>query len=158
MKQNRLRHSAKLTTSVAKMPKFIIILGLIGIVLIGSGLFLFIYYRTYLYNYYPRIHIRPDGTIEGPSSTLISREGNLYTLEANITLYKLFIEKSNITFDGNGFKIRITSPNGSKCGPGLGSLELTNVENVTLRNIITGYPQLTVNNFYENYPGAILIF
>ena len=58
----------------------------------------------------------------------------------------------------NGFKIKIVSPNGSRGGPGLGSLELTNVENVTLRNIITGYPKLTANNFYENYTSAILIF
>jgi len=105
---------------------------------------------------YLQVYIRPDGTIE-PSSMQINREGNLYTLQANITLENLFIEKSNIILDGNGFKIKITTPSVGK-SPGRGKIELTNVENVTLNNVITGYPQLTKNNAYENYPAAHLIF
>ena len=142
------------------MRKSIIALALTGIVLISSGIILLIYRLTVPFispNDYPRVYIHPDGTIE-PPSTQISCEGNLYTLEADITLYKLFIEKSNITLDGNGFSFKIFSPNGTKMGPGLGSLELTNVENVTIRNIDTSYPKLSVNNFYENYSAAILIF
>ena len=139
------------------MSKKIILFALIGIVIISSGLILIVSNLTALNIDYPKVYIHPDGTIE-PSSTPLSRQGNLYSLEANITLYKLFIEKSNITLDGNGFLFKITSPNGSKVGPGLGSLELTNVENVILRNIITGYPKLTGNDVYANYPGAILIF
>ena len=142
------------------MSKLIKALVIVGTILIISGLIILAYHfiAPFVYdNDYPRIHIKPDGTIE-PSSTPISREGNLYTLESDITLYKLFIEKSDITFDGNGFSIRITSPNGSKGGPGLGSIELTNVENVILRNVITGFARETSDNVYGSHFAADLIF
>ena len=82
---------------------------------------------------YAQVHIRPDGTIE-PTSTPITHDGNIYTLQKDITLDNLSIEKNNITLDGKGFSLRI---NGglTKAGPTVGALKLSNIENVTFRNL-----------------------
>jgi hypothetical protein len=118
------------------------------LVLVASGIFLLQAPSTPYDDGYPKIYIRSDGSVE-PSTTPINRNGNLYTLQADIKVYKLIVEKNNMTLDGNSFSIIITSPNGSKGGPGLGSLELNNVQNVTLRNIETNFLDSSSNKIYS---------
>jgi len=101
----------------------------------------------------PRVYIRSDGTVE-PASTPINRDGNLYTLQGDVELYRLFIEKSDLTLDGSGFTIKIVSPRISKVGPEIGSIELSNVNNVTVKNLSIGYR----DEPYRDVPGAKLIF
>jgi hypothetical protein len=129
------------------MRKMIIAIALV--VLVASGIF----YLYITHPRYPQIYIRSNGNVE-PSTTPISCNGNIYTLQSDIELYKLFIEKSNIVLDGNGFSIKTFSPNSTKGGPGKGSLELSKVENVTLRNIDTCYNRQAYSS--ENSSGIDL--
>lgn len=135
------------------MRKLIMLSSLTGIIVISLFAYLFIYLPSLSAgDVYPQLYIRPDGSLE-PSSLPINRDGNVYTLKADIELERMFIEKSNLTLDGNGFSIRIVSPHISKGGPELGSFELSNVENVTLRNLDVLYP---ANDFPENTSAASL--
>jgi len=84
---------------------------------------------------YPQIYIKPDGTIQ-PPSTQIKQEDTLYTLQADITLNRFYIEKNDITLDGNGYKINIVGPTYKFSKP-QGYIELSNVNNVTLTNLVT---------------------
>jgi hypothetical protein len=122
------------------------------LVLVASGVFLLqvrIPYDAGL----PKVYIRSDGTVD-PSTTSINFDGNLYTLQGDVELYKLFIEKSNIILDGNGFSMKIVSPQISKLGPEFGSIELSNVSKVILKNLNLVFKDPR----YENIPGASIIF
>jgi hypothetical protein len=120
------------------MRKITIAIALVVVlVLVASGIFLLQTLTPYDAGY-PKVYIRSDGNVE-PSTAPINCDGNLYTLQADIEVYKLIVEKSNIILDGNGFSINTVSPFSSRGGPGKGDLEVLNVENVTLRNLDTGY-------------------
>lgn len=130
-----------------------LILIVLATMLILSGmLFLFINCHPRSYGsgmptkIYPQVYIRSNGNIEASgniSSVPISCNGNLYTLNADMELQKLFVEKSNIILDGNGFSIKIVGPGGYKTGWNLGHLEVSGVKNVTLRNLTLMDTQLT---------------
>lgn len=122
------------------------------LVLVASGLFLLQVSTPYDAGF-PKVYIRSDGTVE-PSTVPINQDGNLYTLQADIEVYRLFIEKSNITLDGNGFSIKIDSPHISKGGPEIGSIGLSNVSKVILKNLNLVFRDPP----YANIPGASIIF
>ncbi len=114
--------------------------------LVLSGiLFLFINYHptscgsTPSNKKYPQIYIRSNGNIEtngaNSSAIPISRNGNVYTLNAAMELENMTIEKSNIVLDGNSFPIQIVGPGGYKHGPTVAYLNVVDAENVTLRNL-----------------------
>ena len=88
---------------------------------------------------YPQIYIRSNGNIEtngaNSSAVPISRNGNVYTLNAAMDLENMTIEKSNIVFDGNFLPIQIVGPGGYKHGPILAYLNVVGAENVTVRNL-----------------------
>jgi hypothetical protein len=135
------------------MRKMIMAIALVVVlVLVASCIFLLQVLTPYDAGY-PKVYIRSDGNVE-PSTTPINCNGNLYTLQANMELYKLFIEKSNITLDGNSFSMKIVSPHISKVGPEFGSIELSKVNKVTLKNLDLFYRDKP----YENETGANLIF
>ncbi len=68
------------------------------------------------------IIIHADGTVEGTS--LITRNGNLYTLTGDINGC-LTLQKDNAILDGKGFTLT-----------GSGAITLTEVNNVTIRNLL----------------------
>jgi parallel beta-helix repeat protein len=74
----------------------------------------------------PVIRILSDGSIS-PSTSLIVRTGELYTLSSNSSSYVIDVECSNIKLDGAGFFIigRSMADNG---------ITLVNVSNVTILN------------------------
>jgi hypothetical protein len=123
------------------------------VILVAGGIYYLhnLFYPTFEYQ---QVYIRSDGSIE-PSTTPINRDGEVYTLQSDIVLYKLFIEKSNMTLDGNGFSVKIVSPRISKGGPELGSLNVSNVNNVTLKNLNVTYQD---DASYQNVSGATLTF
>ncbi len=88
---------------------------------------------------YPQIYIRPNGNIEtngaNSSAVPISRNGDIYTLNAPMDLENMTIEKSNIVLDGNGIPIQIVGPGGYKHGPIIAYLNVVCAENVTVRNL-----------------------
>ena len=124
----------------------------VTLVLVASGILILQVLTAYDAGY-PKVYIYSDGNVE-PSATPINCNGNLYSLQSDIEVYKLFIEKSNIILDGNGFSLEIVSPHISKVGPEIGSIELSNVNKVTLKNLNTGYR----DEPYKDVPGAKLIF
>ncbi|MBN1357775.1 hypothetical protein JW988_03305 [Candidatus Bathyarchaeota archaeon] len=75
----------------------------------------------------PVITIGSGGSIS-PETDLISRNGNTYTLTADIQEYPIVIKCSNIILDGAGHTINITT------GDNVG-LELYHVNNVIVKNI-----------------------
>jgi hypothetical protein len=94
----------------------------------------------------PNITINSDGSVT-PEMGLISRNGNTYTLTANITNYQIFIQRSNIVFDGVGHSINVTAydvydedgiakytANFQAYGIFLGGSEFM-MTNVTIRNV-----------------------
>jgi nitrous oxidase accessory protein len=128
-----------------------VILTLTCIAVLSISVFLFVFGTIHLAsltnNEYPQVYIRSNGNIEvraiNSSSVPISCDGNLYTLNADMELQKLFVEKSNIILDGNGFSIKIVGPGGYKTDFNLGHFEVSNVENVTLRNLTLTTTHLT---------------
>ena len=52
-------------------------------------------------------YIKADGTIE-PSTLPIERQGNLYTLKADLTNTSLTIMKNDAIFDGSGFTLTLS--------------------------------------------------
>jgi hypothetical protein len=86
----------------------------------------------------PAISIGSNGSIS-PQTELISRNGNTYTLTADIQEYPIVIECSNIIFDGAGHTINITT--GDNCGLKLRGVNKVTVKNVKVfsRNIYTIY-------------------
>lgn len=73
------------------------------------------------------VYIHADGSIDPPTAP-IQQNGNLYTLISNIVSDGdgIVIEKSSITFDGNGYTVQ-----GNHGGNGL---SLTSISDVTIRN------------------------
>jgi parallel beta-helix repeat protein len=102
---------------------------------------------------YPQVYIRSDGIIETNGANLsavpISRNGNVYTLNADMDLENMTIEKSNIVFDGNYFPIQIVGPGGYKHGPIIAYLNVIGVENVTVRNLNASRFQLLFQNCWS---------
>ncbi len=86
----------------------------------------------------PEITIGSDGSIS-PQTDLIVRNGNTYTLTADVQEKPIVIECSNIIFDGAGHTVNITTGD----NPALWLREVSNVivENTNLlaRNIYTLY-------------------
>jgi hypothetical protein len=128
-----------------KLTTLILIAVSVTLVLSGT-LFLYINHHSSSYNswsqpskVYPQIYIRSNGNIEtngaNSSAVPISRNGNVYTLNAAMELENMTIEKSNIVFDGNYFPIQIVGPGGYKHGPILAYLNVVGAENVTVRNL-----------------------
>lgn len=88
-----------------------------------------------------RIYIRPDGSIDPPSSH-IHLINNTYCFVANITK-NLYIQKSNITVDGNGYYLESISSE-TRGNP---QSHLTNLSNVTITNInTTKHCTITLDN------------
>jgi hypothetical protein len=87
------------------------------------------------YEKLPEITIGSDGSIS-PETGLISRNGNNYTLTADVQEYPIVIECSNIVFDGAGHTIKITTGD----NPGL---ELSQVNNVIVKNL-----RVSCRNYY----------
>lgn len=75
----------------------------------------------------PAITINSDGSIS-PQTELISKNGNTYTLTADVQEYPIVIACSNMIFDGVGRTINITT--GDNTG-----LKLQEVNNVIVRNV-----------------------
>jgi len=80
-------------------------------------------------------YIREDGSIE-PSTLPIERSGNQYSLKADISNYSIVIQKSNITFDGNGFTLALPHSVGFW---GLGNsadalIQIQDIHNVIIEN------------------------
>jgi len=74
------------------------------------------------------VYIKPDGSVV-PSTAPIQRNGNIYTLTGNINT-TVIVEKSHITFDGNGFRIF-----GKGWNVTVDGLVLDNVVNVTVKHV-----------------------
>jgi len=71
------------------------------------------------------VTIKADGSVDPPSAP-IEKVGNVYTLKWNI-YDSLVVEKSDIVVEGDGYALQ---------GPGGGiGIDLTNVSNVTIKNI-----------------------
>jgi parallel beta-helix repeat protein len=86
------------------------------------------------------IYIRADGSVEPPTES-IQRNGDIYTLTGNITLYEvdgIVIERDNVILDGAGYtlQVTITLPYPPICT----GIDLKYRRNVTVKNIIvTGF-------------------
>jgi parallel beta-helix repeat protein len=80
------------------------------------------------------IYIRPDGSID-PSTELIERDGDVYTLTGNIAAVEgdvIVIQRDNIILDGAGYTVQGIG----KYGEGI---DLVGRSNVTIKNItVTG--------------------
>jgi parallel beta-helix repeat protein len=99
------------------------------------------------------IYIRPDGSID-PLTTPIQRDGDIYTLTANITtdIDGIVIERDNITLDGAGYTVQGTHYNNSK------GIYLNGRSNVTIRNMeIKGFSSLYLGNIYVIYCDNVTI-
>ena len=94
---------------------------------------------------YPQIYIKADGQVQ-PSTTQIKQSGSLYTLQADIYLNKFYIEKNDITLNGNGFNIHIIGPGRYRSDYNLGYFELSQVKNVTLINLNLTDTKLITHN------------
>jgi parallel beta-helix repeat protein len=73
------------------------------------------------------VYIRPDGSIDPPSAS-ITRNGNLYTLTADIN-GSIVIEKNSITLDGANHVIRGIGTTGSS------GIDISKRNNVTIKNV-----------------------
>jgi parallel beta-helix repeat protein len=105
------------------------------------------------------IYIRADGSIDPPTPLIATVHNVTYTLTGNITSDAdgIVVERSNIIIDGNGYTLQ-----GSGNGDGFKS---TNVNNVTIKNVIIEYfsygvylesssdSQIIANNVTANYQG-----
>ena len=76
---------------------------------------------------YGTIYIRADGSID-PPEVPIQRSGDLYTLEANMNVFGIVIERDNMLFDGMGCSIE---GNGTYSK----AIDLSGRRNVTIRNL-----------------------
>jgi parallel beta-helix repeat protein len=93
----------------------------------------------------PAYVIQSDGSIN-PSSAPILRNGNTYTLTANIEGYTIGVERDNIMLDGAGFTVR---GNGSSVG-----VFLKNRNNVMVRNMQVSNFQYGLRLFSEDVFGG----
>jgi parallel beta-helix repeat protein len=53
----------------------------------------------------PAIVIKSDGTVD-PATSLIQRDGNVYTLTRDIVGYTIAVEADNVTIDGDGYTLQ----------------------------------------------------
>ena len=84
--------------------------------------------NPYAPTFLPKININADGTVT-PDTGYISRNGNIYTLTADINdEYSIDIWRSNIIFDGAGHTINITTADNYNV--------LQGVTNVTVKNLL----------------------
>jgi parallel beta-helix repeat protein len=124
----------------------LILIAVVATLVLSGILFLFINYPYSNHDTsfqpsktYPQIYIRSNGNIEtngaNSSAIPISRNGNVYTLNAAMELENFTVEKSNIVLDGNNFPIQIVGPGGYKHGPTIAYLNVVDAENVTLHNL-----------------------
>jgi hypothetical protein len=94
------------------------------------------------------ITIRSDGTVE-PQNSSISRNGNVYSLTANLSLKCVRIQCSNIVLDGAGHIINGTVPSSHSLAGWLSDgngLILQNVTNVTVKDLeILGFDAFDVS-------------
>ena len=91
----------------------------------------------------PEITINNDGSIS-TQTKFLSRNGNTYTLTANIQEYPIVIACSNIIFDGAGHTINITS------GDNVG-LKLQEVSDVTVKNVKVFSRNIYTIYLYNSY-------
>jgi parallel beta-helix repeat protein len=90
------------------------------------------------YPSFPNITINADGTIT-PTTDMISRNGNVYTLNLDVNGTQIMLECSNIVFDGNGHSITIMGGTGMNPGILLYNSTNTTIENVQVfTNLYTG--------------------
>jgi len=73
------------------------------------------------------IYIRADGTVEG--TTMIQRNGSVYTLTGSIYDKRIIVEKSNIIIDGQGYTF-------SSHYVALYGIYMFKVKNVTIKNMV----------------------
>ena len=138
-----------------------IVFAVVATLVLSGILFLFVNYPSSSHDTwsqpsqkYPQIYIRSNGNIEtngaNSSAVPISRNGNVYTLNAAMELENMTIEKNNIVLDGNFFPIQIVGPGGYKHGPIIAYLNVVGAENVTLRNLnIPRFQVLFQNSLYS---------
>jgi parallel beta-helix repeat protein len=105
------------------------------------------------------IYIRADGSVDPPAAP-IQRDGDLYTLTANITSESdgIIIERNNMTLDGAGYTVQ-----GTGSGNGLYLSEGSNVtiENMEIKTFQFGirfdstsnYNRISGNNITNNWLG-----
>lgn len=116
------------------------VIALLIVILIASGIVYLLIPKTYepppYVAEYSQIRILSDGTFE-PSSAPINPDDNIYSLERDIEVEQVIIEKSNIVFDCKNFSFMSMIEKRYKAGRDYRalSLKVTNVENVSLRNI-----------------------
>jgi len=122
------------------MRKLLLAIALIAMLLISVGLILSAFelgpFEPPSLFEFPEVYILSDGTVK-PAYAPINSDGNFYTLEADLEVEELYVEKSNIILDGNGFSFTSPVIKATKGGPiyGESSITVLNTENVTLRNL-----------------------
>jgi hypothetical protein len=89
---------------------------------------------------YGAIHIGPDGNIE-PSSALIVRLGDSYSLSADIYNSPIVLERNSVVFDGGGYVLE-----GARGGIALN----VTYSNVTVRNIVAVNWEVGILGAYNN--------
>jgi len=89
--------------------------------------------------YLPIIEIKSDGSVV-PSTPFIKQDGNVYTLTGDMPQkYAIIIRRSNIVFDGAGYRINGSLLNWAR-GYANRGLSLESVTNVTVKDIeVTGF-------------------
>jgi hypothetical protein len=88
----------------------------------------------------PFFSINADGSVT-PETDLISRNGNVYALTADVNEYEIQIARSNAVFDGDGHTIHIATAENSgiyvSSYPGrLTNVTIKNIEIITVYNAI----------------------
>jgi len=89
------------------------------------------------------IHIRPDGSVDPPTTNITSRDNVTYTFTNNI-YDSIVVERDNVIVDGNGYALQ-----GSGSGDGF---SLSHTNNVTIKNTnIEGfYMGIYLNSAWHN--------
>ena len=118
---------------------------------------------NFMYAPLERISITSDGSIS-PQSNSITRSGDVYTLNADITNYPLEIQRDNIVIEGAGFTLQKNIPAFGRQD----AVVLKGRNNVTIRNLnIQGYDygifvstsyncDIIENKFSNNKYGIVL--
>lgn len=107
------------------------------------------------------IYIKSDGSIY-PSTAPISRDGDIYTLTGNI-YESIFIQKSDITLDGNGYTVQGSPPYWTGYGIYLNGKSGVIIKNINIEGFSYGIylysspsTMVTNNNFSNNFCGICL--
>lgn len=99
----------------------------------------------------PEIIINSNGTVT-PETGYIHRAGNVYTLTANITReYSVWIERSNIVFDGLGHTIDVAVPGAFSVDGCTGFYEDVGITLSDVNNVIVKNVKVYSNNIYTIY-------